>query len=279
MTVPGAPRVAISRRQALGLASVVGLVFTVLSAHAVPVIGYGDGSFGSLSSCAVGYDCRIVTTTNGTATQMQWGSQSLTGFASPSTLTAADISFNTVAPVTGLEIARLDWYNSATLRLNTSLDVFAVNYSLAVHFDSPTGADPNGNELFHLTIQNPVNPTGDSIYGLYLSDLSGLSTSITLDGVTLSNFRYSVADGSGAGTSWLQGNRWYNDESNYSRLSILADIALAHPVPEPATYVTLMTGLLALGFTTRRSRRLLNRRRLATVLSALRSPWRLGRRA
>jgi len=272
-------RVAISRRQALGLATLVGLACTALSAHAVPVIGYADGSFGSLSSCAVGYDCRVVSTASGPATQVQWGSQSLGGFASPSTLTATDVSFNTVAPVTGLEIGRLDWYNSATLRLNSSLDVFAVNYALAVHFDSPTGSDPNGNELFHFTIQNPVNPTGDSIYGLYLSDLSGLSSSITLDGVTLSNFRYSVADGSGAGTSWLQGNRWYNDESNYSRLSILADMALARPVPEPASYVTLMTGLLALGFTARRSRRLLIARRLATVLAAMRSPWRLTRRA
>ena len=229
-------------------------------------MGYGDGTFGSLSSCAVGFDCRIVSTANGAATQVQWGSQSLSGFASPSTLTASDVSFNTVAPVNGLEIARLDWYNSSTLRLTSSLDVFAVNYSLAVHFDSPPGSDPNGNEVFNLTIQNPINPTGDSIYGLYLSDLSSLSRSITLDGVTLTNFRYTVTDGAGAGTSWLQGNRWYNDESNLSRLSILADVALAHPVSEPATAATLMTGLLLLGFTALRSRRLPNWRRSPVAL-------------
>jgi hypothetical protein len=238
---------------------------TVLSAHAVPIIGYGDGSFADLSSCAVGFDCRVVSSANGSATQVQWGSQSLGGFTNASTLTAADVSFNTVTPVTGLEIARLDWYNSATLRLNSSLDVFAVNYSLAVHFDAPAGADPNGNELFRFTIKNPINPTGDSIYGLYLSDLSSLSKSFTLDGVTLTNFRYSVTDGAGAGTSWLQGDRWYNDESNFSRLSILADIAVASPVSEPHTYVSLMTGLLALGFTARRSRRLLNFRRPTTA--------------
>lgn len=264
MNVLSALRVAISRRRILGLAT-VGFVSAVSSAHAVPVIGYSDGSFGSLSSCAVGYDCRIVSTTNGTATQVQWGSQSLTGFASPSTLTATDVAFNTVAPLTGLEIARLDWYNSPTLRLNSSLDVFAVNYSVAVHFDSPTGSDPNGNELFNFTIQNPTNPTGDSIYGLNLSDLSGLAKSITLDGVTLTNFRYSVTDGSGAGTSWLQGNRWYNDESNYSRLSILADMALAAPVPEPHVLVMLATGLLLLGFSARRARRPLHLPALAAA--------------
>src|SRR4051812_23336455 len=215
----------------------------MLSAHAVPVVGYGEGSFASLSSCLVGSDCRIVATANGPATQVQWGSQSaLSGFVNPSTLTAADISFNTFTPVTGLQIARLDWYNSPTLRLTSSLDVFAVNYSMAVHFTSPSGSDPNGNDLFQFTIQNPINPTGDSLYGLDLADLSSLSSSMTLSGVTLSNFRYQVTDGAGSGTSWLQGNRWYNDESNYSTLSILADVAVTPPVPEPEIYASFMVG-------------------------------------
>lgn len=257
MTVARALRVPISRH-VLRLATVAGLASTVFNAHAaVPVVGYGNGSFASLSSCNVGVDCRIASTANGPATQVQWGSQSQsTGFVNPSTLTATSVSFNSLAPITGLELARLDWYNSATLRLSSSLDVFGVNYSLAVHFDSPAGPDPNGNGLFQFTIQNPINPPGDSLYGLDLSDLSSLSASITLNGVTLTNFRYSVTDGAGAGTSWLQGNRWYNDESNYSTLSILADVAVTPPIPEPQTYVTLMAGLFVLGFTARRSRQL-----------------------
>lgn len=247
----------------LVLATAVSLSSAMLSAHAVPVVGYGSGSFASLSSCLVGSDCRIVSSANGAATQLQWGSQSSTsGFVNPSTLTAADISFNTFTPVMGLEIARLDWFNSPTLRLTSSLDVFAVNYSMAVHFTSPTGPDPNGNELFNFTIQNPINPPGDSLYGLDLADLTNLSTSITLSGVTLTNFRYFVTDGSGAGTSWLQGNRWYNDESNNSRLSILADVAVTPPIPEPEIYASLLTGLLVLRFATRRSRRLRNSEQL-----------------
>jgi hypothetical protein len=129
---------------------------------------------------------------------------------------------------------------------------------MAVHFSSPPGPDPNGNELFNFTVQNPINPPGDSIYGLDLADLGGLSASITLSGVTLSNFRYLVTDGAGAGTSWLQGNRWYNDELNNSRLSILADAAVVPPVPEPEIYVSLLAGLLVLRLSTRRSRRLRN---------------------
>ena len=258
MTVARALRVPISLRHVLRLATVAGLASAAVNAHGtVPVVGYSAGSFASLSSCVVGSDCRIATTANGPATQVQWGSQSQsTGFVNPSTLTATDVSFSSLAPLTGLEIARLDWYNSATLRLTSSLDVFAVNYSLTVHFDSPSGPDPNGNGLFNFTIQNPINPPGDSLYGLDLSDLSSLSASITLNGVTLTNFRYALTDGAGAGTSWLQGNRWYNDESNNSRLSILADVAVTPPVPEPETYVTLMAGLFMLGFTARRSRQL-----------------------
>jgi len=238
------------------------LSLTVPSAHAVPVTGYGSGSFASLSSCNVGSDCRIVSSANGPATEVQWGSQSSTsGFVNPSTLTAADISFNTFTPVTGLEIARLDWYNSATLRLTSSLDVFAVNYSMAVHFSSPSGPDPNGNEVFNFSIQNPINPPGDSLYGLDLADLTNLSTSITLSGVTLTNFRYQVTDGAGTGTSWLQGNRWYNDESNNARLSILADVAVTPPIPEPEIYLSLMAGLLVLGLRSR-SKRLRNSEQL-----------------
>ena len=255
MTVAGGLHVS----RLLALATAVGLSSTMLDAHAVPVVGYGSGSFASLSSCVVGSDCRIVSSANGPATQVQWGSQSSTsGFVNPSTLTAADIVFNTVTPVNGLEIARLDWYNSATLRLTSSLDVFAVNYSMAVHFDSPTGPDPNGNELFNFTIQNPINPPGDSLYGLDLADLSNLASSLTLTGVTLSNFRYYVTDGAGTGTSWLDGNRWYNDESNNARLSILADVAVTPPIPEPEIYASLLAGLLVLRLSTRRSRRLRN---------------------
>jgi hypothetical protein len=142
------------------------------------------------------------------------------------------------------------------LRLDSSLDVFAVTWALAVDFASPTGPDPNGHELFRFSIRNPINPPGDLIYGFELADLSSLASSITLDGVTLSNFRYQVTDGIGLGTSWLSNNWWYNDEYNRSSLTILADARpITSPVPEPETYLMLLVGLTMLGFRARRKHR------------------------
>ena len=226
-------------------------------AHAQSVVGSAGGSFSNLSSCdssGTDRDCRIVSTANGAATQVQWGSQhSTTDFISPSKLTSVDVSFNTYAPDTGIVLGQLDWYNSATLRLNDSLDSFAVRWTLSVDFTEPSGPDAGGQEIFDFSIRNPINPAGDRIYGFELADLSTLASSITLDGVTLSNFRYQVTDGIGAGSSWLSRNYWYNDEYNNSRLEILADVTpITPPIPEPETYAMLLAGLLLLGFQVRK---------------------------
>jgi hypothetical protein len=225
--------------------------------HAQSVVGSAGGSFSSLSSCdnlGTSRDCRIVSTANGSATQVQWGSQSSgIDFVNPSTLTSVDVSFSTYAPATGVVLGRLDWYNSATLRLSSSLDIFAVRWALSVNFTQPAGSDPSGSEIFNFSIRNPINPAGDRIYGFELADLGNLAGSMTLDGVTLSNFRYGVVDGTGAGNSWLSGNWWYNDELNYSRLEILADVTpITPPIPEPQTYAMLLAGLLLLGYQARR---------------------------
>jgi hypothetical protein len=249
-----------TKRTIVNLFTTSVLVALSTLAQAQAVIGSGGGSFSNLSSCdysGTNRDCRIVSTANGYATQVQWGSQhSVTDFVNPSTLTSVDVAFSTQAPVLGLEIGRLDWYNSATLRLDSSLDVFAVSWTLGVHFTAPPGPDPNGQEIFNLSIRNPINPVGDRIYGFELGDLSGLAQSMTLQGVTLSNFRYQVTDmpGGGAGNSWLSTNWWYNDEYNRSRLSILADVTtITSPIPEPETYALLLAGLAVIGWTRRRN--------------------------
>src|SRR5688572_6393421 len=228
-------------------------------AQAQNIAGSADGSFSSLSSCdyiGTDRDCRIVSTTNGSATQVQWGSQhSTTDFLNPSTLTSVDVSFNNSTPTTGIVLGQLDWYNSATLRLDDSLDSFAVRWTLSANFTEPSGPDAYGSELFNFTIRNPINPTGDRIYGFELTDLSNFASSMTLDGVALSNFRYQVTDGAGAGSSWLSQNWWYNDEYNNSRLQILADAtAITPPIPEPETYAMMLAGLTLLGFQVRRKK-------------------------
>lgn len=249
---------------AVALFGVVGLFSAVQRADAAAVVGSGEGSFTSLSGCdssGSDRDCRIVNTANGAKTQVQWGSQHSTiDFVNPSVLTAVDVGINTATDAYGVRLGQLDWYNSATLRLNSSLDVFNVKWTLGLNFSAPTGPDASGGELFDLTIKNPVNPTGDSIYGFELTDLSNLANSFSLSGITVSNFRYQVVDGAGAGNSFLGSSRgktfWYNDESNHASLYILADFTapVMTPVPEPEIYAMLGAGLGLMGWVARRRR-------------------------
>ncbi len=233
-------------------------------ANAASVIGTGQGSFSNLSSCDYtggDRDCRIVNTVaNGANTQVQWGSQHQTyDFINPSTLTAVDLGINTNTNAFGVRIGQLDWYNSATLRLNSSLDVLGVKWNMALNFTTPAGPDANGGEQFALTIKNPINPTGDSIYGFELADLTNLKNSFNLSGITVSNLRYQVVDGAGTGTSFLNTSAyagktyWYNDELNKSSLYVLADFtAPVTPIPEPEIYAMLATGLGLIGWVGRR---------------------------
>lgn len=244
------------------LAALPLMVLAISSAHAIPIVGTSGGAFSNLSSCdnsGSSRNCRIVSTSNGSNTQVQWGSQSSrTDFQNPSRLTSVDLNINTNTDGGGLgvRLARLDWYNSATVRLDNSLDSFGVNWALSLAFTSPSGPDGAGDELFNLNIRNPINPTGDSTYGLGLADLSSLVSSISLAGVTISNLRYAVVDGAGAGSSSFNNNVWYNSENNWSSLYILADFrTAANSVPEPATLGLFGLGLLGVGFASRKRAR------------------------
>ena len=247
------------------------LGFFASHANAAPVIGTGQGSFANLSSCdssGSDRDCRIVNTSaNGTNTQVQWGSQhQTTDFVNPSTLTAVDLNINANTNAYGVRIGELDWYNSATLRLNNSLDELGVKWTLDLKFTTPSGPDPKGSEAFALTIKNPVNPTGDSIYGFELADLTNLRNSFSLSGITVSNLRYQVVDGAGSGNSFLHASSttgktyWYNDELNHGSLYVLADFTApvtpppVTAIPEPETYAMLLAGLGLMGFVVRRRR-------------------------
>lgn len=237
------------------------LLAAAFPAHAqINVQGTSWGTFSNLSSCdssGSDRDCRIVSTTaNGSNTQVQWGSTSShTDFRDPSTLTARDLTISAVTNATSVTLGRLDWYNSATRRFDSSLDVFSVRWTLGLNFTAPSGSDVTGSEQFALSIRNPINPTGDSVYGLSFTDLTNLGSSFSLNGVTVSNLRYQVVDGSGPGTSTFTNNVWYNPEYNNASLMVVADLSsVATPVPEPETYAMLLAGLGFLGFATRRRR-------------------------
>jgi hypothetical protein len=235
------------------VAVVASLTFLAGPASAVPIVGSSYGSFSSLSSCdssGWGQNCRIVDTSNGPNTQVQWGSTSIIPFQNPSTLTAVDVTIDRLTPANDVVIARLDWYNSATWAQN-DLNDFGVNWLLTVTFTQPSGTGDS--EQFNLSITNPLNPPGDHITGLTLGDLSNLSFSLA--GVTVSDLRYSVLDGAGSGTSSISFNNgngnWYNPENNWASLLITADFntngaGVPIPVATPGALLLLGGGLVGL---------------------------------
>jgi len=136
-----------------------------------------------------------------------------------------------------------------------------LNWLLTVTFTQPTGSGDI--EEFNLSISNPINPPGDHVTGLTLGDLSNLSFSLA--GITISDLKYTVVDGSGPGISTLTFNNgtgnWYNPENNLASLLITADFTAngnsTSPVlvAAPGTLLLLGGSLLGLSVWRRRTSR------------------------
>jgi len=218
------------------------------AAMAAPIVGSGQANFSSLNFCdnsGGSQDCRIVTTSNGPSTQVQWGSTSRRDdFSNPSTLTANDVSINVAANSTNVTLAKLTWFNSATLS-DDLLASFNVHYNLTIDL----GGGHGDSETFDLTIVNPTNPPGDIISSFTLAELGALD--LTVPGWTINNLHY-VAD---SGTTLCGNNNtsWCNPENNTGSLYIKGDFTQnVQNVPEPLTISLFSAGLAGVAAMRRR---------------------------
>jgi len=211
-------------------------------ASAAIVTGNSGGTFSNISNCGGAPNCRINNTSNGNATQLEWGYENGNNGSPGSTLTAVDRSWSVPTNANDVIVAELVWFNRPTSD-NATPDSFNANYFLSIVFSSPNAS--NDQEVFNLNITNPSNPTGDSLSGLMLADLAGLSFS--LNGVTVSDIKYLLNGGAG---STFNSNVWYNPEDTTSRMYITADFT--NEVPEPGSLVLLSAGLFSVSMLRRR---------------------------
>jgi hypothetical protein len=213
-------------------------------ASAIIVTGNSGGTFSNISNCVGANNCTINNTANGNSTQLEWGYQNGNNGAPGSTLTAVDRNWNVNTNANDVILAELVWSNRPTAN-NTTPDSFSANYILSIIFSNPNAS--NDQEIFNLNITNPTNPTGDSLSGLLLADLAGLSFS--LNGVTVSDLKYLLDGGLG---STFNSNVWYNPEDTTSRMYITADFT--NDVPEPGSLVLLAAGLFSVSMLRRRQK-------------------------
>lgn len=231
-----------------------GVVFAASQASAVQIIGSSVSTFTDIDNCSPSSDCGIFNS----GKQLRWGStHSSSNLVNPSTLTITDQSWNTPTFADDVVLAQLTWFNNATLSSQTDNNFFA-DWDLDITFTNPNAPDPFATEVFRLNVLNTTNSSGDTIGGFTLASLNGLEFS--LNGVTVSDFRYKVTDLGGDSTNAgcngsdtsLSGNNWFNCELNTAVLQIVADFSAPTQVPEPASLALLGAGLLGLGALRRR---------------------------
>ena len=216
---------------------------------------YTFSSSGAFSDCA---GCSIATGSS----EIGWGgSRGINSFNyDGSTMTAVSLSNQTGnTPNNHDEIGALSWTNQSTESGNTSPTVTA-NYTLTLNFSNP---QPGGavSDALNLNVTNTPNNARVCFF-IFCSNtgdvndttgVSGGSNTLSVDGLTLSNFTFVATGGSTFDSST---GIWSNPEGNVAGLLIYATISnTPASVPEPFSLALLGTGVL--GMTAiRRMRRL-----------------------
>ena len=217
-------------------------VLATSQANAAVVSFTGNGNFSNVSGCGNGSPgCSI--TNNGNVLDMSGGNNS--------TLTITDITGTNVATNQfDRVIGQLTWVN----RPSTNTDQnFNVQYTYTFN---PQG--PNNSEIaaFTLNIQQLTNSAGDIVFNLLQSTLDAIGP-LTVNGVTISDFEFHLANGTNGTYNPLTG-RWDNPDSGNSNGSstsvmyITADFTAA--VPEASTWAMMILGFAGVGFMAYRRR-------------------------
>jgi hypothetical protein len=224
----------------------------VLASHAdaAMIVGTGSGLFTfNLNSCS---GC-----TGNNSNTIGFG-----GF-NASTITSNNTVINTLSAANDVPIMTLTWVNRETFGGTTENKAFTYKYTLAFTSPSPGASD---SESFTLTFNQPVNPQGDRVTGLNLILGAGSNAlSSTIDGLTLSDFKFHLQSPVGPGESYSNGT-WLNSEDNTSVLVLTADIAVA-AVPESSTWVMMVLGFAGVAFMIHRRRSGCKLRSWASVAS------------
>lgn len=216
-------------------------VLATSQTNAATVSFTGNGNFSNISGCNSGSPgCSI--TGNGNVLDMSGSNNS--------TLTITDIAGTVATNDLNHIIGQLTWVNRASTNTDQN---FNVQYTYT--FD-PQG--PNNSEVaaFTLNIQQRTNSAGDIIFSLLQSTLDAIGP-LTVNGVTISDFEFHLANGTNGTYDPLTG-RWDNPDpsnNNGSRTSVMyitADFTAA--VPEASTWAMMILGFAGVGFMAYRRR-------------------------
>ncbi|WP_237402326.1 VPLPA-CTERM sorting domain-containing protein [Rhodovulum sulfidophilum] len=165
-----------------------------------------------------------------------------------SKLTIQTVDFNEDVTTAGeVTVGKVSWYNASSRAdpapyYGGTDSQFGLNANMSIDYAQPTDLSATSQAL-SFSIDNYINPPGDSISSLIFSDLDYGSV-LPLDlgeGLTVTGYSFVLDDGSDSTFDAISG-LWTLNEDSWAHLSIVASVDVA-PVPVPAAGLMLLGGL------------------------------------